>query len=281
MQLQTQQSSVFEHASYRTFLKSVLADRIARNGSYSLRAMAKQLGIVASHLSAIHNGAKNLSNEAALKISRKLELSSAETDYFCTLVQYENAKEPDLKNAFFERLQAMNPKREVKDLSVDAFKMIADWYHIPILEMTNITGINLTAKEIAKRLGITELESQVALERLERLELLERNAKGRYEKVHGNSVFKSDIPNMALRRFHKQMLERAIDSLETQTPQERYVGSQTFPIDLAQLDEARSLIDEFRKKLVELFIRGKKKTHVYHLGVQLFRVTKENGNERK
>lgn len=272
----TVQSSVFEHSSYRTYLRSVLAERITRNPSYSLRAMAKALGLQASHLSSIHSGQKRLSAETAMKVAVNLGLGKTETEYFTLLVQYENAREPELKHEYQQRLSALNSNGPVRDLSIDAFKMIADWYHIPILEMTNLTSVNVTPALASKKLGISTTEAQVALERLERLELIERDEKGRYAKVHGNAVFKAELPNLALRHFHKQMLEKATISLETQSPKEKYIGSQTFPIDLAQLESAKPIIEKFRRELVDHFIKGKRKTHVYHLGVQLFNLTKEN-----
>lgn len=265
---------IFEHTSYRSYLKSVLADRIAKNPFYSLRAMARALEVQPSHLSAIHNGLKNLSPQTALKIAAKLGLSEQESEYFRLLVDYEAAKSPELKAAYQRKLQALNGKTEVRDLSLDAFKLIADWYHIPILEMTGLAKFKFTPAAVARRLGITPLEAQVAVERLLRLELIEPKDGGGYRKVHKNSLFKSEQVNLALRRFHQQMIERAGRSLETQKPDERYVGSQTFAIDPQSLPEAKKIIDEFRQKLVSHFDSGKSRTEVYHLGVQLFNLTK-------
>ncbi len=276
---------IFEHNNYRAYLKSTLVERISKNPAYSLRAFAKTLGIQPSQLSEIYSGKKNLSLQAALKTAKKLGLNQKETDYLCTLVQYEATKSEELKSSLNERLKQLNEKYELRDLSIDVFKAISDWYHIPILEMStlhctlsdlqgaNPPGFQFTPDKIAKRLGITVHEASAAIERLERLELLEKDKKRGYRKVHSNALFKSNKPNTALRLFHKQMLEKAIESLESQTPQEKYIGSQTFSIDLTQLEQAKTLADEFRKKLVLLFSKGKTKTETYHLGIQLFRLT--------
>src|SRR4051812_38238696 len=105
---------LFEHSSYRSFLKSVLASRIAANPRYSLRAMAKQLGILPSHLSAIHSGTKNLSETSALKVAQRLGLAGREADYFCLLVQYESSSDPELKDNYLRRLRAINGACDAK-----------------------------------------------------------------------------------------------------------------------------------------------------------------------
>ncbi len=51
--------------SYREFLASELANRKARNDSYSLRAMARDLEVPVSRLSTIINGRSNFT-EASL-----------------------------------------------------------------------------------------------------------------------------------------------------------------------------------------------------------------------
>lgn len=264
---------IFEHQSYRSFLKDVLAERIIKNSGYSLRALARDLGIHASQLSAIYKGTKGLSLQSALSIAQRLKLGPQETEYFCLLVQAENSKSPEVKDTFLQKMRELQPKTHVVDLSVDVFKALSDWYHISILEMTELTDFELTAANAARRLGITKVEAEVALERLVRLEMLEMDEQGRYRKTLEHYCFKSDKKSQALRRYHAQMLQKAIDSLEAQRPEERYVGSQTFAIDFEQLEEAKPIIEEFRKKLVELFDRGERRSQVYHLGVQLFRVT--------
>lgn len=265
---------VFEHNNYRAFLKAVLAERISTNPAYSLRAFARDIEVHPAQLSAIFGAKKGLSQESALRVARRLSLGANEADYFCLLVQYESAPSEEVKDAVMTKLRGLNRNIEMRELSVDLFKIIADWYHFPILEMTELKKFDFAPKSIARRLGITPLEAEAAIERLERLELIEKDEKGRYRKAESNLLVKAKHSNKALQSFHKQMLARAAESFDNQRPEERYVGSQTFAIDVAQVEEARAIIDRFRRELVAHFDRGKNPTEVYHLGVQLFKLTK-------
>lgn len=235
--------------------------------------MARQIGCAPSSLSDILKGTKGISQNKALSMALKLGLSSSEAEYFGVLVQYSRANTDETKDFCQQRMRMLNPKREVKDLSVDAFKVIADWYHLPILEMTGIKDFRLNATEISKKLAITSLEAQTALERLERLELLQKNGDGNWERPADRILVSATTPNDALRSYHKQMLEKAIVSLSAQTPDEKFVGSETLAFDTKALPQAKQLTEKYFDDLILLAAKSTQKDSVYHLGVQLFRLT--------
>src|SRR5262245_23280894 len=137
---------VQEHQNYRSYLRAVLAERIAQNPAYSLRAFARDLKVHPSQLSAIFKGKKGISLKSALRVAQRLSLAAAATEYFYLLVQYESAPSEEMKDIVMGKLRGMSNGAPVKDLSVDRFKLIADWYHLPILEMTEIMSFSLTAK---------------------------------------------------------------------------------------------------------------------------------------
>jgi hypothetical protein len=66
----------------------------------------------------------------------------------------------------------------VHDLSLEVFRTLSDWYHLPILELTNVSSFELTPVSAAKALGISTAEAEAAIERLLRLELLEASSDG-------------------------------------------------------------------------------------------------------
>ena len=269
---------IYEHASYRTYLRATLAERIAKNPAYSLRAMARQLTLSPSFLSEILAGDNNLSSARALSLGRGLGLAGPELEYFQLQVQLEGTQDPELKSSLLERQKVLNPTRQPQDLSVDVFKAIADWYHVPILEMANLERFDFTPAGISQALGIKQVEAQAAVERLLRLELLFQDSAGKISKAKEQWLISSKIPNEALRKYHRQMLGKAIDSLETQTPKEKFIGSETFPFDATQLQQARGVIEECFSKLVKLAATGKKRKKIYHLGIQFFDLTL---NDRK
>jgi uncharacterized protein (TIGR02147 family) len=268
---------ILSHADYRQYLKAELVTRIERNGSYSSSAMAKQLGLAASSFHEILKGTKNLSPARAIGIASRLGLEGVEAEYFCQLVQLggaQAARSPELKAAILMRLRALNPRHDIRDLSVDHFKMIAEWYHLPILALTQVSGFKLTPESAAQALGIHPAEAEAALTRMLALEILERAPEGEVRAVGERWLARSPIPNSALRRYHRQMLTKAIESLESQTPQEKFVGSETFGLDPEQLPEAVRITERYFDEMLALGERAKRRRKVYHLGAQLFDLTR-------
>ena len=74
-------------SDYRTFLKHLLESRKEKNSSYSLRALARDISMSPSQLSAVLSGKKRISVGKAYTISKHLQLSHHETEYLLSLVE--------------------------------------------------------------------------------------------------------------------------------------------------------------------------------------------------
>jgi uncharacterized protein (TIGR02147 family) len=268
------------NSSYRIFLKEVLADRVRKNPSYSLRALAKQVGLASSTLCEIMKGKGNLSFDSAQRVASRLGLEGQEAEYFCLLVQLESAKSPETKDAVLNQLRRLQPEQKIHDLSLDHFKVISDWYYSAILELTYLDRFELTPANISKKLRITQAEAEVAIERLLRLELLELTSQGKLKKTVDYVQAQSAVPSEAIRKHYRQTLEKAMQAIDTQTPQEKVSGAETLPIDPERLLEAKAIVDRFFSEMIALSKSCKKKSAVYNLNVHFFNLTPKE-NERK
>lgn len=266
---------IYEYSSYSNYLRDLLEARQASNRAYSLRAMAKSLELSPSTLSDVLNGRKNFSERTAEYVAVKLNLSGRKAKYFNTLVQYASTKNEDFKLLLTNQLRILNPKmREQFEGNVAHFRFMSDWHHTAILEMTFLPNQQMDPESIAHKLEITATQAREALELLQKLELIRPTGPGCYEKTHKKLVFQTNSPNQALRKFHHQMLGKAQESLATQSSLEKLVGSETFPMGIEDLSEANDIVEGCFQQILELSKRSQNKTHVYHLGIQLFQISK-------
>jgi uncharacterized protein (TIGR02147 family) len=274
MQLTVPVPVAAQPSSYRAWLKNLMAERLARNPRLSLRSFAKTSGVAVSTLSMALSGKTNLSPTKALTIARRLGLPEHESERFILLVQYENETNPDFKEVLGRKLSAQSEGLPpAHDIDVDRFKMIADWYHLPLLQMVGHSKLPQTPAKMAARLGISPIEAETALSRLERLGLVVSDKKGALKCTKSRIVFRSPTPSEALRSFHRQMLEKTIASLETQTPREKWIGTETLAFDPQQLDAAGALLEECFQKVCGLAATSKHRSEIYHLATQFFRLT--------
>lgn len=269
------QLMIFIYNDYRTFLKNTLNEKAQINKGYSLRTFAGKLQISNSYLSEVLNNKKMLSVELAFKIALKLDLTDLETQYFCLLVQIDQEKDPAFREAFQDRLKKLNPKNKSHDLSVDVFKTISEWYHLPILELTYLPGFKATPDYVSKKLGISKSEAELALKRLIRLDLLEKDNKQIWKKAHNYLLSESKVSDSAFKHYHKQILERAIASIDSQSPKERISATDVLAIDSKYLPEIDRLSQEFSSAVMKISERSKIKDNVYALSVHFLNLTKK------
>lgn len=260
--------------NFRSILKDELAARCARNARYSLRAFARDLEMAPARLSDVLRGRYGLSQEAALKVGGKLGWTQAEQSHFVDLVQREHARAKKDKIAATERLRALVPQHQ--QLTLDAFTVIADWYHYAILELCLVEGFQSNSKWIARKLGISLHTVDGALARLKRLELIEE-FKGQLRPCESFTASPTGVPSEALKKFHTQILEKAISAIRFQSIDERDFSAIILAFNRKQIREAQEMITQFRRAFDKKFGKSKKKNAVYCLSTQFFRL-QENIN---
>ncbi len=259
---------------FRHLLREELVERCKRNPAYSARALARDLNLSPAFLSQLLSGSRRLSEEKSHEISRALAWPSQKGRVFTVLVRYENAKTPEAKEGILRELRglpgAQLSKHEFADLSLDYFRVISEWQHIAIAELSRVEGFRPDPRWIAQKLGIRATDADDALARLKRVGMLIDDGKGGLRKA-SPSVRVRDVPSEFIRAFHRQMIEKAKAALDGQDPSERDISGTTLAIDPALLPEARDLIRAFRWQLMELLESGRK-CSVYQLSIQLFRL---------
>lgn len=247
--------------SFSVFLKEELQRRKNKNAGYSLRAFAKSLGLSSSFVSKVLNAKKNVSQETMMAIAARLEVEEDALHSF--LSQLPNFK---LKNMEFETV------------AVDQFQYISDWHHFAILEAVSLTDFKSDIKDQAKwfseRLSITEERASTAIQRLVRLGFLEVDANGKVLGITKNHTTIGGVPSSANREHERQLLQKAIESLESVPVTDRSNSSMTMAIPASRVKEAREKIIAFQREMSTFLQRKGKRDSVYQLSIAFFPLTK-------
>jgi uncharacterized protein (TIGR02147 family) len=191
------------------------------------------------------------------------------------LIQLESTEDPAIRESLLSRLDSIRPGAKMHDLTVDHFRSIADWYCLPILELTMLEGFRFTPVNSARRLGISVAEAEAAIDRLARLGLLERQKNGGYRKTKTYLLFDAKGHPDAIRKFHRGLLQKALAAVEAQPPEERKGRSDVVPIDPRHLPEVEAILDRAAQEIWKLSTQSKRKTRVYALTTQFFNLTPE------
>jgi uncharacterized protein (TIGR02147 family) len=236
----------------KELLLEELAIRKERNGSYSLRAFARDLGVSVTSLSEFLGGHRTLSKASLEKIVGALGISPL---YIAPLAAGESL-----------------PPAVV--LAEDEFRAISDWYSYAILSLARLRRNRSDVHWIAQRIGIPAPTARAALDRLVRMGFIEvdgRRLRRTPKPLHTTNA----VPSQAIRDYHKRNLRLAERKIDEEPLSRRFLTSITMPTDPARLPMANAIISRFVDELCALVEDGNP-SEIYTLAVQLFPLTKRS-----
>ncbi len=229
------------------YLKRELARRVALNSAYSLGAFARSLRYDKAALSRILSGQRPMSPKTMKRLGRYLDFQT-----------------PEASGEDFERL------------SDDVFATIQGFEHFAILELMQTKNFRSQIPWIARSLGITTIKARLATDRLLRLGIINKTSTGDFVEVGSGwttSIHK-DRTDLGRKALQRELLQKAMLSLETQALEIRDHSSLTFAISHHQIEQAKTLIAKFRRQLArQLASTHHAKDCVYNLSIALFPLT--------
>jgi uncharacterized protein (TIGR02147 family) len=247
-------------------LKSGFKKKQNRNPRYSLRALSRDSGIDVGMLSKIFSGKLLPAAETASRLCKGLGLSDDETAVLVNALSHAKFCKTDGAKSIGAATSNGDLPRELEE---SVFDVISSPHHYALLELTLVVGFKSEVSWIAKRLGITNLETEYAIHRLLKLGLLEDRS-GVLIKTNGSITTKDKSKTSASHRAHQRaLLKSAQRAIEAIPIEQRHNSGMTMAIDPAKIPAAKQLIYEFNRKLSELLETGDRQA-VYQLSISLF-----------
>jgi uncharacterized protein (TIGR02147 family) len=227
------------------------------------------------------DGKRGLSGTTSLRIAGALGLTGDAAEYFAALVTFNQATELVERRAAYGRLQRFRRFREVQALGMDRDQYHAEWYLPAIRELATTSAFRPDPAWIASRLRprISVREARAAVLTLTRLGLLSRDHAGNLRATHAQVATEPQTESLHLAAYHRAMMERASESIDSDPRAERDISSITLTVDPSGLDALRERIREIRADLLDEFDAGKAGVRVVQVNFQLFPLTERLDEE--
>lgn len=268
------QTKITAFLDYRRFLSEVEVELRAR-GEFSHRKLNRACGFTSpNYLQLVIQGKRGLTEDSIAGIAKTFGMSVSESRLFAKMVRANDEKIADRKVAWLEDLLRDPLLARAHRLSERQLQFYARWYNIPIRELLRIDP-TLEAAAIAALLvpAITESEAAEALENMEILGLIARGSEGR-RVLHPTLDTGNEILSVALKEFHRAMLERARESLAAFRGNERDVSALTLQLTEADFARLREKLRELKDDILAREDARGPEARVYQLGIQLFPVSR-------
>ncbi len=244
---------------FRRRLQQELITRTEENPKFSARAFARQLEVDPSSFIQIINGKRALTDKMCMRLAQKLDLSPGEVEGLMGI------RTEDNKERAFDHFSR---------ISMDSFKVMSDWYHYAILELTHLKHFKGDVKWISKVLGITVHEARSAVERLQRLDFLIIEDGKWIDNLGDANNLGNEFTAPAARKLQKQILLKAIDALENTPYEKRVQSSMTLPVPQSRVKEAKEKILLFFDELDAFLRQGTKHDEIYNVSFSLYPISK-------
>ena len=254
-----------------------------RNGSYSLRAFARDLGISHTYLSLILAGKRRMSPSQSAQIGMLLGLSPKEVQQWIEQAIENREGQRGINPSLTRSLNGKQKNKiEFKDLQIEYSKVIAGWYYLPILEATYLKDAKADPKWFASRLGISTTEARDAIDRLMSLEMLEEKD-GKLKKTNDFIRLPTSRSYRSMRAYYHSVFDKAREAMEDASPEafkKRLVSGGTLAIKKTHIAKARERLKKFQDEFIAEYA-ATESDEVYQLSLQFFSLTQSKIKENK
>lgn len=248
--------------------RRALKQKQRRQPAYSLRALARDLGVSAAFVSNTLQGKRVPPRSRLEKFFYFLELDIPE-------------REQVLKNLgmFFTVALPSPPARKIRPRrtnEADNRGLLSSWANVAVLEGLTLGAPHRNPESLRARLGLNENDFRRVIKTLHQLGLIEESS-GRWRKKETHLYVAGGRSRQEVREFHAAMIEKARAELVTKTTQidyeHRLINGSTFALNPRQLDRLKAKIIGFLDELSREATRGPCR-HVYQCNIQLFPLTR-------
>lgn len=268
---------LFEYINYRRYLADYYRSRKEELPAFSYRYFCNKAGIKSPvFLKQVIEGQRNLTAAMTRKFCKGLGLRGKEARFFSTLVRFNQAKSASEKQQQYAILRTMMTMVSEKCIPPNLFDYFSKWYHPVVRELVCLAPFGDDYKRLASTAipPLTEHQARNSVAFLLRNGLLDRRADGTWVQRDQALATADEIASIALRNFHRHMLELAQAALDRIPRNQRHISGVTLSCSPELYDAVAAEIAAFKQQIVTL-VNKNSSTHdrIYQLNIQLFPVS--------
>lgn len=269
---------IYTYIDYRKFIKNYYLLKKSSIRKFSFRSFSEKAGFSSPNfIKLVTDGKKNLGKESISKLCKAMDLKKKETEYFSYLVFFNQAKTAIDKNYYFGLLSSIRTPKNVRKLDFKQYEYFNKWYNTIVREM--ISGKEVASVDhaaIAQAIQPEILPSQVkkSIALLKELKLVTIK-KGIYVQSSPLLETEWEIQSLAIRNYHKKMIELAGNSVEDIPVDKRNVSAITSKVSDKGYAKIKNRVAEFREELMQIISEDEDVDLVYQINFQIFPVSKK------
>lgn len=276
--------NIYKFIDYRKYLLEVVAEKKLANPRFSCRMLSMQLGISAATFVRIVNGKRNLSKKMLPRFVNYLKLRDRASEYFRLLVELSHVKDPENKNALYQKILDFRSER-IRKLQPSHYSLFDNWFMPVLREIIDTRGEVSDDRLLAGmvRPPIRRNDIRKAVRTLVDSGMIIREKSGRY--VSSDKVLSTGEAweNVAIGRFQGEMIRLAGNALLNIPKEERDITTLTIGVSTDDIIRIKEILRRTRQEILSLIEDSPNREYVYQLNTQFFplssNLTESNSHE--
>jgi len=276
MDKQLNKPVAWAYLDYRKYLRAFYEHKKrSTKGRFSYRIFSNKTKVASpNYLKLIIDGDRNLTLPHARRVAKFCELDTKETQYFLSLVKWNQAEKEEGENSRWAEVLKQRSIATRLELSTAQLAILSDLKTIALFELLQIEKEEPSLDRLAKRLGSGTTIADVAhgIELLQKAKLIQKTAKG-FRLLNRTLKSNDDVPSQSVRSFHRQAMTAADDALGRIDFSEREFISTTLAIPKSALPALKETIRAFRDEILAVSEQAENPEEVFQLNIQFFPLT--------
>ncbi len=275
--------NIFLYTDYKKYLRDYYASQKRLSKNFSYRFFAAKSKVSAGQLNDVIAGRRALTEKVMRKYAAAMGLNPKETGYFSLLLRFVNNRDPEGKQDDFSEIAKARKRSRLRPLDQEQYEFYSKWYHCAIRELITLPDFQDDPEWIASRIipRITSTQAKASLELLAHLELIRRDARGKWVQCDAIITSESDVKSLAMRAYNGEMLRLARESIDRFPLETREVSTLTLGVSPACYQDLKRRIREFKLELLNAVIEDSSPSRmICQMNFQLFPLAEDPEKER-
>lgn len=268
-------------SDYRDFLKDFYDRRKLEMPFYSYRMMGDKLGLDSSYLYRVLQKKQHLPAHALPAAKEILNLSGREAEYFDLLFSAAVTKDKSKREELIAKALSLRDV-DLHSLQAAELKLLENWWIPAVRAYLEINGGVINTKQIASDIcpPITEAQAKEAIDTLLEVGLVKKMASGRLALTEAHLTVGGPEKKLAVRKFQKEVLNLASNSLDNVPVNERNISTLTLSVDKDCFDDLGDMLKEFRRLVQKRVDSAKNSDRVMQLSMAFYPVARKGQASR-
>jgi uncharacterized protein (TIGR02147 family) len=256
-----------------TLIKKAFSKRKKENPKFSIRMLARKVGVSNGFLSKVLSGKKTLSSDLATKLGHNLQMDELQKDQLKAALDLFRLPQKAIEISALEEYELAPASTEW---------ILSKWYITAVLDLVTCEDFKESADWIASRLEISSTQANDALIILEKVGLIIRDENsGSLRKKYAKIRFPTKISKTVVRDFHLAQMRRAAQLMNLRNSQDDFDGRLITGLTVAsnpeKIQEAKAILHTALYEVANLLSNGRC-SEIYQINLQFFPHTKKKKN---